>query len=102
MQRAGTGFYAGSSVYWDNNHDGKYFYPLDGDPLVFSFDLIVIVRECQLSIRDKITVCSSQRFWIECLSLVVMATERYPLHRFYQILFFFKYTPTLSTIRSIY
>ncbi|KAI8137401.1 flagellar inner arm dynein light chain Tctex1 [Fennellomyces sp. T-0311] len=26
MQRAGAGFYAGSSVYWDNNHDGNASY----------------------------------------------------------------------------
>jgi len=23
MQKNGAGFYAGSSVYWDNSHDGK-------------------------------------------------------------------------------
>lgn len=25
MQRNGAGFYAGSSVYWDNARDGKYW-----------------------------------------------------------------------------
>ena len=27
MQRTGAGFYAGSSVYWDNNNDGKVSSP---------------------------------------------------------------------------
>lgn len=26
MQRNGAGFYAGSSVYWDNARDGKYLF----------------------------------------------------------------------------
>jgi hypothetical protein len=73
MQKNGAGFYAGSSVYWDNSHDGTCQMNCRVYATHMYIDYLLrlnssYIRKCKLPIRKQIFVRYCQRIWIECLT----------------------------------
>ncbi|KAL0091856.1 Tctex-1, partial [Phycomyces blakesleeanus] len=46
MQKNGAGFYAGSSVYWDNLHDGKSYYHFTSNLDCNQTKVLLLTRPC--------------------------------------------------------